>query len=46
MDGLRAFPWVRFRFQSGVQGRGPLGLQYIDSGRLLRANSGRSPTTW
>ena len=23
--------WVRFRFQSGVQGRGPLGLQYVDS---------------
>ena len=31
MDRLRAFPWVRFRFQSGVQGRGPLGLQYVDS---------------
>ena len=26
--------WVRFRFQSGVQGRGPLGLQYVDSGRI------------
>ena len=31
--------WVRFRFQSGVQGRGPLGLQYVDSGRCLRRSS-------
>ena len=35
-------PGSAFRFQSGVQGRGPLGLQYINSGRLLRANSGHS----
>jgi hypothetical protein len=34
--------WVRFRFQSGVQGRRPLALQYVGSGRLLRAHNGRS----
>jgi hypothetical protein len=38
--------WVRFRLQSGVQGRGPLGLQYVDSGRLLRANCGHSARAW
>lgn len=38
--------WVRFRFQSRVQGRGPLGLQYVDSGRLLRANCGHSARAW
>jgi hypothetical protein len=44
--GLRAFPWVRFRFQSGVQGRGPLGLQYVDTSRPLRARSSHPPTAW
>ena len=38
-----ASPYPDLRFQSGVQGRGQLGLQYVDSGRLLRAKSGRSP---
>ena len=36
--------WVRFRFQSGVQGRRPLGLQYVDTCRPLRAKSGHWPT--